>query len=133
MARAVAIVGASRDRTKYGNKAVRAHRQLGDQVYPVHPKEKEIEGLPVFPDLRAIPGQIDRVLLYVAPAVGITLLEQIAERLPVELYLSPGSESPELVRRARELGLDPIEACPILAIEIDPASLDPDPAGGGRA
>lgn len=133
MSRAVAIVGASRDRAKYGNKAVRAHRQIGDRVYPVHPKEKEIEGLPVFASLRAIPGPIDRVLLYVPAGVGIALLEEIAERRPVELFLSPGSESPELIWRARELELEPVECCPIRAIGIDPATLDDDAADGARA
>jgi len=127
MSRTVAIVGASRDRAKFGNKAVRAHRQIGDRVYPVHPKEKEIEGLPVFASLRAIPGPIDRVLLYVP------LLDEIAERRPLELYLSPGSESPELIRRARKLGLEPVEVCPIRAIGIDPATLDADTANGARA
>lgn len=133
MVRAVAIVGASRDRAKYGNKAVRAHRQIGDRVYPIHPKEKEIEGLPVFASLRAIPGPIDRVLLYVPAGIGLALLDEIAERRPVELFLSPGSESPELIRRARELGLEPVEVCPIRAIGIDPATLDAGPGDGARA
>jgi hypothetical protein len=127
MPRSVAIVGASRDRSKFGNKAVRAYRQIGDRVYPIHPKENEIEGLPVFPSVRAVPDRIDRVALYVSAAIGLSLLEEIAERLPVELYLSPGSESPELIRRARELGLEPIERCPIREIGIDPDTLDGNP------
>ena len=41
----VAIIGASSDRAKFGNKAVRAFQQQGCAVYPVNPKETEIEGL----------------------------------------------------------------------------------------
>ena len=43
--RTVVILGASADRSKYGNKAVRAFQQQGYAVYPVNPKEAEIEGL----------------------------------------------------------------------------------------
>ena len=55
----VAIVGASQDRSKFGNKSVRAHLKAGFQVYPVHPRAQEIEGLPVYADLEALPGPVD--------------------------------------------------------------------------
>jgi hypothetical protein len=41
----IAIIGASTDRNKFGNKAVRAFRQQGYQVFPVNPKEETVEGL----------------------------------------------------------------------------------------
>ena len=54
--RTVAVIGASADSTKYGNKAVRAFKQQGYQVFPVNPKATEIEGLPVFPNISARSG-----------------------------------------------------------------------------
>jgi hypothetical protein len=45
--KSVAILGASADRSKYGNKAVRAYQQQGYTVFPINPKESEIEGLRV--------------------------------------------------------------------------------------
>jgi predicted CoA-binding protein len=48
----VAIIGASNDRRKYGNKAVRAYLQQGYSVYPVNPNELQIENLPVFKSIR---------------------------------------------------------------------------------
>jgi hypothetical protein len=41
----VAVVGASTERSKYGNKAVRAFRSSGFDVYPIHPRAKHVEGL----------------------------------------------------------------------------------------
>jgi predicted CoA-binding protein len=120
----VAIVGASKDRSKYGNKSIRAHLKVGYRVFPVHPKEREIEGLPVYADLASIPEPVERVSMYVPPKVGITLLEQIVALKPKEFFLNPGAESPALVARARELGLEPIEACSILAVGEDPDELD---------
>lgn len=120
MPQSVAIVGASADRRKYGNKAVRAFRDGGWVVYPVHPSEVQIEGLACYRSISEIPGPVDRVSLYVPPAVGQKLLPEIAARKPAELFLNPGSDSPELVERARELGLAPIQACSIVNIGLRP-------------
>ena len=66
----VAVVGASADRSKFGNKSIRAHRKQGWQVFPVNARGGEIEGLPVYRTLKDIPARIDRVSLYVPPAIG---------------------------------------------------------------
>lgn len=116
MAGRVAIIGASRDRRKFGNKAVRAFRRQGYDVKPVNPAGGEIEGLPVYRRIADVPGPIDMVSLYVPPEIGIELLEEIAAVRPRELWVNPGAESPALVARARALGLEPILACSIVGI-----------------
>ncbi len=74
----VAIIGASNDRSKYGNKAVRAFRDQGWKVFPVHPSLSEVEGIPAYPDLSAIPvEQLDRVSFYVPPAIGLKLIDTL--------------------------------------------------------
>src|SRR6476646_3518372 len=112
----VAVIGASNARHKFGNKAVRAYLRQGWTVYPVHPTEKTVEGLHVYPTLADVPGAIDRVSMYVPASVGITLLDAIKAKGTPELFLNPGSESDELLERATELGLDPIQACSIVDI-----------------
>ena len=116
----VAVIGASRDRRKYGNKAVRAYVESGYTVYPVNPKEESIEGLKAYPSLEAIPGPVDFVSLYVPPAVGVQLLPAIAEKKPKEVWLNPGSESDALIARARALHIKPIVACSIVSIGQNP-------------
>src|SRR4029453_1686978 len=80
----VAVVGASSDRRKFGNKAVRAFARQGFDVKPVNPSETTIEGLPVFRSVAEVPGPIDRVTLYVPPEIGLTLLDAIAAKHPRE-------------------------------------------------
>jgi predicted CoA-binding protein len=119
----VGIVGASALRSKYGNKAVRAFRDAGWIVFPIHPTLKEVEGLKAYSSLDALPvTQLDRVSLYLPPQVGIQVLDQVARKRPCELWLNPGSESPELLDRARELGLSVIQACSILSVGAYPSN-----------
>jgi predicted CoA-binding protein len=120
----VAIIGASANREKFGNKSVRAHAAQGYQVFPVNPKGGEIEGFQAYPSLSEIPiERLDRVSLYVPPAVGLTLLKQIADKGCDQLWLNPGSESDELAAKARALGLEPIIACSIVDVGMSPHDL----------
>lgn len=118
----VAVIGASRDPEKYGNKAVRSYRAHGHRVFPVNLHEKEIEGLPVYRSILDIPVALDATLVYVPPAVTLRLLPDIATKGPGRLFLNPGSEDDAVVARASELGLEPIVACSIVAIGDSPAN-----------
>jgi predicted CoA-binding protein len=120
----VAVVGASNDRSKYGNKAVRAYLARGYEVFPVHPAETTVEGLPAYKSVRDLPVRPDRVSLYVPPAVGVRVLPDIAARGTDQLWVNPGAESEQLVEAAKALGLDPILACSIVAVGESPAAFD---------
>jgi len=118
----VAIIGASRDRRKYGNKSVRAHVAAGYDVYPVNPHADEIEGLACYPSLSAAPAdRIDRVSLYVPPSVGVILVGEIAAVHPGEVWLNPGSGSRALREAAQRLGLNVVDGCSIVALGLSPS------------
>ena len=113
----IAILGASDNRSKYGNKAVRAFLDQGWQVFPIHPTLTEVEGMPAYRDLDAVPvPKLDRVSFYVPPRIGLELIDAVARKPAAEVWLNPGSESPELLARAEALGLNVIQACSILDI-----------------
>lgn len=115
------IVGASRDRGKYGNISLQAHRDAGYHVIPVNPAGGSIEGLPAVRSLPEITDRpIQRVSLYVPPAIGVGLLEQIQRLNPEEVWLNPGTESPQLLRRAQVLGLPIVEGCSIVDVKLRP-------------
>ncbi len=119
--KSVAVIGASDDHTKYGNKAVKAYLYRGYKVYPVNPKEETIEGLKAYRSILDIQAEVDRATLYVPSEVGLKVIEEIAQKGVKELYVNPGAESDELVKKARKLGLNPILACSIHAIGLDAA------------
>ena len=116
----VAVIGASADRGKFGNKAVRAFRRQGYQVYPVNPKETQIEGLPAFPGIRDVPVRPTMVSVYLRPAVLLDVLPDIAAKGCDELWLNPGTDSEEVVEAAERLGLNVICACSIVSAGVSP-------------
>ncbi len=121
--RSVAIIGASNDRSKFGNKAVRAFVQQGYQVYPVNPKAGEVEGIPAFKSIRDIPARPQLVSVYLPPAVLFKVLADIAARGCDELWLNPGTESEEVLAEAEKLGLNVIQACSIVGVGMSPREL----------
>jgi predicted CoA-binding protein len=119
----VAVVGASGDRSKFGNKAVRALRDAGWRVFPIHPSLAQVEGIAAYPSLDALPvAKLDQVTFYVPPSVGIGILHAVARKEVGQLWLNPGSESPEILARADELGLNVIQACSILGAGRQPGA-----------
>lgn len=120
----VAILGASADRAKFGNKAVRAFHRQGWRVFPVNPKAAEIEGLPAYASIRDVPGRLDMVSVYLPPGVLLPLLPEIAAEGCDELWLNPGTDSEEVQAEAARLGLNVIQACSIVVgAGLSPATL----------
>jgi hypothetical protein len=116
MPKVVAIIGASNDRHKFGNRALRAFRQQGYTVIPINTHEREVEGLQAYASVLDVPGSIDIASFYVPPDVGERIIDEVAKKQIPEVWLNPGSESDRLIARARALSIQPIVACSIVAI-----------------
>jgi uncharacterized protein len=123
MAKVVAVIGASNDRNKFGNRAVRAFRQQGYTVVPINPHETEVEGLKTYASVLDVPGPIDMASFYVPPDIGEQVIADVARKGIAEVWLNPGADSDELIARARALQIQPIVACSIVAIGENPYRL----------
>jgi predicted CoA-binding protein len=119
----VVVLGASADRSKFGNKAVRAYRQQGYRVFPVNPRETEIEGLPVYRSMRNVPVRPELVSVYLPPGIVLQVLPDIAARGCDELWLNPGTEPDAVLTEATRLGLNVVLACSIVGVGLSPARL----------
>ncbi|HTI40587.1 MAG TPA: CoA-binding protein [Vicinamibacterales bacterium] len=119
----VAVIGASSDRGKFGNKAFRAFQQEGYKVVPINPNESSVEGVATFPTVMDVPDKIDMATVYVPPEIGITLLDGFEKKQIAEIWINPGAESDELISEARRRKLNVIEACSIVGIGRNPYSL----------
>lgn len=117
----VAVIGASTNRDKFGNKAVRAFRQAGFLVVPITPMHDEVEGLKAYPSVLDVPDPIDMATVYLPPEVGERVLEDIARKGIAEVWFNPGAWSASLIAKARGLGIRPIQACSIVGIGLSPS------------
>ena len=122
MSKVVAVVGASSDRNKFGNKALRAFRAEGYTVVPVNPNEPEVEGLKTYASVVDVPQGIDMATVYVPPEIGIGLLADFERKGIPEIWVNPGAESDELLAEAKRRKLNVIAACSIVGIGRSPYS-----------
>ena len=122
--RVVAVVGASTNRSKFGNRAVRAYRAEGWRVYPVHLTAREIEGIPACRSILDVPEKVHRATIYLPPERVLDVLPEIARKDVDEMYLNPGAESRAVVERAAALGITTILECSIVEIGRSPQNPD---------
>ena len=87
----IAVVGASNEPSKFGNIIVRNLAAQGYTVLPVNPREKEIAGLPAYPDLASVPGPVHLVDVVTPPAVTRGVLEEAARLGLPAVWLQDGS------------------------------------------
>jgi predicted CoA-binding protein len=120
MSKSVAIIGASSNRAKFGNRALRAFRRQGYTVFPINPHERQIEGLKSYSSVLDVPDPIDMASFYVPPEIGEKVIVEVAKKGIAEVWFNPGSESDALIRLARSLKIDPIQACSIVGIGENP-------------
>jgi predicted CoA-binding protein len=117
-AKTFAVVGASQNRAKYGNKVLRAYMQNGRKAYPVNPSEKEVEGLTAYPDLASLPEVPEAVSIITPPPVTEQIVEQAAATGSRHIWMQPGAESEKAMRRAEELGLNVIGGGPCILVTL---------------
>ena len=117
----VAVIGASSDRRKFGNKALRAFQQNGYRVLAINPNETEVEGHRTFASVLDVPDAIDMATVYVPADVGVRIMDDLAKKKVPQIWLNPGADEPQVVARARELGLKVTTACSIIAIGDSPS------------
>jgi predicted CoA-binding protein len=117
----VAVIGASPDRHKFGNKALRAFRDAGYRAIPITPHHATVEGETAYATVVDYPLEIDMATMYVPPEIGEQVLASLAKKGVGEVWFNPGADAPDLLAHARALGLRPIQACSIVGIGMSPS------------
>jgi len=117
----IAVVGALKDHGKFSNKCVRAYLEAGYEVFPVTPRASEIEGQRVYENLRDVPVDLDRISVYLPPALTMELLSEIAAKGADKVFFNPGSADHRVLNAARDANIPVMAECSILAIGRKPS------------
>lgn len=113
-----AVVGASRQRGKYGNKVLRCYVQNGLEAVPVNPRESSIEGLACYADMGSIPGPVHGASIITPPEAAEQVVTEAAGAAIRHLWFQPGAESPEALDLAAELGISVVAGGPCLLVVL---------------
>ena len=97
-----AVVGASTNREKYGNKVLRVYQQNSKTVYPINPRATEIEGLKSYPDLASLPAVPHGISIITPPTITEQVVEQAVALGIKHIWMQPGAESAKAIAHARE-------------------------------
>lgn len=111
-----AVVGASTNRAKYGNKVLRCYLQHGRTVYPVNPRATRIEGVRCYPNLASLPQRMDGVSIITPPAITETVVRDAIETGVPMLWMQPGAESERAIRDAQRAGIEVIAGGPCILV-----------------
>lgn len=103
---AFGVVGASSNRDKYGNKVLRCYQQNNRPVVPVHPKEKQVEGIDCVSSVADLPDNVGSISIITPPAVTEKVVEAAAAKGIKNIWMQPGAESPAAVQFCEEHGLN---------------------------
>jgi predicted CoA-binding protein len=113
-----AVVGASRDSSKIGNRVLQAYLQTQRPVYPVNPAVQEIEGVKAYPDLASLPTLVHGVSVVTPPHLAESIVEQAGAIGVKNIWFQPGAESDPAVARAQELGMNVIAGGPCILVVL---------------
>jgi hypothetical protein len=107
-AKRIAVVGVSRSGKKFGNSAATELKARGYETFIVHPETQEIGGERCYPNMAALQGQVDGVLICVAPQQAESVLRQAVEAGVKKIWLQQGAESSAVLAAARQMGVEPV-------------------------
>lgn len=118
----IAVLGASKDRSKFGNKCVRAYKEAGYQVFPINLAGlDEVEGFQAYRSLDEVPGELERISVYLPPPLTLEMLPDIQRKGAEEVWFNPGSADAKVLEEARRLGIPARPGCSIVDIGLSPA------------
>jgi predicted CoA-binding protein len=120
-ARVFGVIGASADPAKYGHKVFAAFVRRGRRVYPINPNAAAILGHPAHPNVASVPEPIEAVSIVTPPAVTERALDDVIAAGIRHVWMQPGAESPEAIRKARDAGLNVIAGGPCVLVELGAA------------
>jgi predicted CoA-binding protein len=122
----LAVTGVSRNPIKFGHRIFHFLSRVGFQVSAVNPNSDCIEDVPCFASLSELPEKPECVVTVTQPWITTaTVKEAIRLGIP-NIWMQPGSESPEAVAAAEEAGLGLVYGGPCIMVEFNRRTHHPD-------
>ncbi|TFK96631.1 CoA binding domain-containing protein [Pterulicium gracile] len=106
-ARRFAVVGASPDPAKWGNKTLNVLLVLGKSVTPVNPKHREILGVDCVPSIQHLPDPSNTSIAIVTkPHVTLEILQEAKRTNVCFIWIQPGAQDASVIQAVFDLNLE---------------------------
>jgi len=116
MTETVAILGASKNQSRYANKAQRFLIEKGHTTIPINPKYDKIDGIKCYPNLASCSQNIDTITVYVRPPILSTLVQDIIQSSPYRVILNPGTINENAINQLEKAGIEIQMACTLVLL-----------------
>ncbi len=116
--KAFAVIGASNNRSKFGNKVLRCYQQHHLTVYPVHPVAKDVEGLECFKQLQDLPNTVKSISIITPPSVTEEIVKQAINQKIKNIWMQPGAESQLAIDLCHQNNINVIANGPCILVEL---------------
>jgi predicted CoA-binding protein len=113
------VIGASNDRSKFGNRVLRKYLEKGLTAYPVNPNADKVEGLKCFKSVSELPAEVKSVSIITPPAVTEVVVREAVAKGIENIWMQPGAESAAAVAFARQRGVNVIADGSCVLVELD--------------
>lgn len=114
----IGVVGASDNREKFGNKVLRCYLENNRQVIPVHPAQKEIEGLACVASVAELPAEVKSISMITPPQITEKVVQIAAEKGVENIWMQPGAQSDAAISFCQEKGLNLIADGTCVLVEL---------------
>ncbi len=115
---AFAVVGASADRQKYGNKVLRVYLQNNKKVIPINPNDKVIEGVDALSDISQLPPDVASISIITPPAITEKIVDAAIQKGIRNIWMQPGAESEKAIAAAVAKGINVIANGPCILVVL---------------
>lgn len=115
---AYAVVGATANRNKFGNKVLRCYIQKNKKVYPVNPHEKQIEGIACIQQIADLPENVKSISVVTPPAVTEKIVEHAIKKHIQNIWMQPGAESTLAIENGKQHNINVIANGPCILKEL---------------
>ena len=111
------VLGASPNPNRMSNIVTKRLKQEGHEVIPIGIRQGEIDGLDIELNRVEVPN-LDTITLYLNPTRQEPYYDYILGLKPKRLIFNPGTENFELMKLAKDEGIEPIMACTKVMLSI---------------
>ena len=109
------VLGASDNPSRYSYLAMKRLQAHQHPIVAVGRKETAIDGIEIHKE-HVAEEAVDTITLYLNPKNQEEYYDYIIGLRPKRVIFNPGTENPELIRRAREAGIEPVIACTLVML-----------------